>query len=55
LATPGLVLVPLTPEIAIDSSRLPASFHGDPADRIILATAKRMGARHVTRDRKMLD
>jgi PIN domain nuclease of toxin-antitoxin system len=55
LATPGLVLVLLTPEIAIDSTRLPHPFHGDPADRIIVATARKLGARLATRDRKMLD
>ena len=55
LATPGLALVPLTPEIAIDSTRLAESFHGDPADRIIMATARRLRARLLTRDRKMLE
>jgi len=55
LATPGLRLVPLTPEIAIDSTRWPEPFHGDPADRIILASARRMGARLVTRDQRMLE
>lgn len=54
LATPGLELVPLTPEIALDSSRLPAGFPGDPADRIIVATARRMGARLLTRDQRLL-
>jgi PIN domain nuclease of toxin-antitoxin system len=34
LKTPGLTLAPLTPEIAVDSTRLPGAFHGDPADRI---------------------
>lgn len=55
LATPGLSVAPLTPEIALDSSRLPGSFHGDPADRIIAATARRMGARLLTRDGKLLE
>ena len=55
LATPGLALVPLTPEIAIDSTRLEESFHGDLADRIIMATARRMRARLLTRDQKMLE
>lgn len=55
LATPGLALVPLTPEIALDSSRLPAPFHGDPADRIIVATARRMAARLLTRDQKLIE
>ena len=55
LATPGLTLVPLTPEIALDSSRLPEPFHGDPADRMIVASARRMGARLLTRDQKLVD
>jgi len=55
LATPGLSLVPLTPEIAIDSTRLEESFHGDPADRIIIATARRLRARLLTRDQRMLE
>jgi PIN domain nuclease of toxin-antitoxin system len=54
LATPGLTLVPLTPEIAVHSTRLPGNFHSDPADRIIAATARIMGARLATRDRKMI-
>jgi len=53
LATPGLVLVPLTPEIALESSRLPGPFDGDPR-RIIVATARRMGAQLMTRDRKLI-
>jgi len=55
LATPGLELLPLTPEIALDSSRLPAPFPGDPADRIIVATARRMAARLLTRDQQLLE
>ena len=51
LATPGLVVAPLTPEIALDSTRLPGAFHGDPADRIIVATARRHKARLLTKDR----
>jgi len=55
LATPGLSLAPLTPEIALESSRLPGLFHGDPADRIIVATARSLGARLLTRDQKMIE
>jgi PIN domain nuclease of toxin-antitoxin system len=55
LDTPGLTLVPLTPEIAVHSTRLPGDFHGDPADRIIVATARLEGARLLTKDRKLLD
>ena len=55
LAVPGLGLATLEPDILIDSSRLPGDFHGDPADRIIVATARRLGACLLTRDRKLLD
>ena len=54
LATPGLALAPLTPEIALESSRLPGPFQGDPADRIIVATARRIGAQLMTRDQKLI-
>lgn len=54
LAAPGISLVPLTPEIAVLSSRLPGEFHGDPADRIIVATALKLSASLVTKDRKIL-
>lgn len=55
LATPGLGLAPLTPEIAIESSRLPGAFHGDPADRILVATARITGARLLTKDQRLLE
>lgn len=55
LANPALTLVPLSPEIALDSTRLPGSLHADPADRILVATARRMGARLLTRDRKLIE
>jgi PIN domain nuclease of toxin-antitoxin system len=51
----GLTIVPLTPEIAIESSRLPHVFHGDPADRIIVATARNLGAMVATRDKAILE
>ena len=50
LSMPGLSLAPLTPAIAVESTRLPGSFHGDPADRIIVATARTMNARLLTVD-----
>jgi len=55
LETPGLSLVPLTPEIAVDSTRLPGGLHADPADRILVATARNIGARLITRDQALLD
>jgi len=55
LAIPGLTVVPITPEIAVDSTRLPDDFHGDPADRIIVATARNKDAVLLTRDGKILE
>jgi PIN domain nuclease of toxin-antitoxin system len=54
LKAPKLKLVPLTPEIAIESSRLPGTLHGDPADRILAATSRLTGASLVTKDRKLI-
>ncbi|HVW10030.1 MAG TPA: type II toxin-antitoxin system VapC family toxin [Bryobacteraceae bacterium] len=53
LSAPGLNLIPLTLRIAIDSSRLPGDFHGDPADRVIVATARSLGARLLTSDKSI--
>jgi PIN domain nuclease of toxin-antitoxin system len=55
LSQPGVNLSLLTPEIAIESSFLPGDFHGDPADRIIVATARINDLILLTRDRKILD
>ncbi len=54
LSAPGVRLAPLTPEIAIESTRLPGVLHGDPADRIMIATARAMGASVMTCDRAIL-
>lgn len=54
LAAPGTRFAKLTPEIAIESTRLPGDVHGDPADRLLIATARRTGARLATRDRAIL-
>lgn len=51
---PGLAITPLAPEIAIASTRLPGEIHRDPSDRIIVATARTLGARLVTADRALL-
>lgn len=50
----GLQLVPITVDIAADSADLPAEFHGDPADRIIAATARNAGFTLVTHDKHLL-
>lgn len=45
----------LTPGILIESSFLPVPVHRDPADRIIIATARALDLTIVTRDRLILD
>jgi PIN domain nuclease of toxin-antitoxin system len=40
LGYPGMRLLPLSPEIAVESTQLPGTFHRDPADQIIVATAR---------------
>lgn len=55
LKLPGVVLEGLTAEILVDSSLLPVPIHGDPADRIIIATARILDLTIVTRDRLILD
>lgn len=54
LATPGVRLADLSPDVLIASSFLPGEPPRDPADRIILATARDLGATLVTRDRLLL-
>jgi PIN domain nuclease of toxin-antitoxin system len=52
----SLVLVaPLTEEIVIESSFLPGDFHGDPMDRILIATTRRLQGTLVTCDRQIRD
>ena len=46
-------IVQLSPEIAVLSSRLPGEFHGDPADRLIVATSLALKAPLVTKDSKI--
>jgi PIN domain nuclease of toxin-antitoxin system len=49
----GLQLAELTRPILVDSCALPPPFVGDPADQIIVATARHHGAVIVTKDRKI--
>jgi PIN domain nuclease of toxin-antitoxin system len=53
LGLSGLLLAELTPTVLIESCELPQPFHGDPADQIIVASARQYGATLVTRDRKL--
>ncbi|AAY61552.1 PIN domain protein [Rickettsia felis str. Pedreira] len=50
----GLSIKDISPEVAAESVSLMDDFHGDPADRIIVATAKCLGATLLTRDQKIL-
>jgi PIN domain nuclease of toxin-antitoxin system len=43
------------PAVAAEVAALPDSFHRDPADRIIVATARVLGAALVTRDRRIVE
>jgi PIN domain nuclease of toxin-antitoxin system len=54
LAIPGVRLADLSPDILIASSFLPGNPPRDPADRILLATARDLGATLITRDRLLL-
>lgn len=54
LSAPGVRLAELSVDVAVDSARL-TEVHGDPADRMLIATARRTGATLVTRDRRILD
>jgi PIN domain nuclease of toxin-antitoxin system len=54
LALPGVQLAPLSPEIAVGSNHLPFEMHPDPADRILVATARHLGATLVTADKSLL-
>jgi PIN domain nuclease of toxin-antitoxin system len=47
--------LPLTPAIAATAVSLPSAFPGDPADRLIYATAIEHGFQLVTKDRKLRD
>ncbi len=55
LAFPGLRLTGLSPAIAIESTLLPGALHRDPADRLLVATARVTGASLVTCDERILD
>ena len=54
LSDPGIVLLDLTPQIVILSTRLPGVFHKDPADQMIVATAITHGLVLLSSDNKIL-
>jgi PIN domain nuclease of toxin-antitoxin system len=54
LRAPMLSLADLPPSVLIDSSFLPNALFRDPADRILVATAREFGLALITRDRALL-
>ena len=50
-----LSIAALTPSMLVDSWFLPDTFHNDPADRILIATARALDLILVTRDRPILE
>lgn len=50
---PPVLLLPLSPEVAVDSTQLPGTFHRDPADQLIVATARFYDCPLVTLDREL--
>lgn len=55
LALPGMRLEPISPDVAVASTRLPGTLHTDPADRLIAATARHHGSTLITSDQLLLD
>ena len=55
LTFPGLRLTTLPPSVAIESARLPGEIHRDPADRILIATARLSAMSIVTSDERILN
>jgi len=51
---PGIQILELTQKIAVESTCLPGNFHRDPADQIIVATARLFDCPLVTSDEHIL-
>ncbi len=54
LALPGIIEAPFTGAMAIAAYQLPGDLHKDPADRLLIATARAMCIPILTSDRKIL-
>lgn len=55
LESTGISELVVTGDIGIESVLLPSPLHEDPADRLLIATARLQGLRLVTRDERILD
>ena len=49
----GLGILELTRSVLVESCALPQPFHGDPADQIIVATARQRAAVLITKDQRL--
>ena len=54
-APPLVQRLGITPAVAAAVAALPARFHRDPADRIIIASAQVLGGTLLTRDQRIID
>lgn len=55
VAPPLVRRIGISPAVAAELATLPDSFHRDPADRILVATARVLGATLLTRDRRIVE
>lgn len=55
LSYPGIQLIEFSTRIAVESTQLPGEFHRDPADQIIVATARVHDCPLLTLDKKILN
>lgn len=54
LSYPGVQLLELSTRVVVESTQLPGEFHRDPADQIIVATARVLDCPLTTADEKIL-
>ncbi len=55
LQYPGISIINLDIDIILESSRLPGEFHKDPADQLIVSTARTKDISLCTLDKKILE
>lgn len=53
-SAPGISVYPISPEVAYESTILPGNFHGDPADRMVVATARVINGTLLTFDKEII-
>lgn len=53
LSVPKIELIPLSLKVAVESTRLPGVFDRDPADRMLVATARAEGLKMIPPDEKI--